>query len=150
MMSQLADPSPVVSSAGEHALYLPLAPMPPSGHMFDIARRLSSVDMDENQFLRVDGIARLLQDAGADHLICTGAMRDHPHWVVRRTVIDVIRPITWPAELRVRRWCSALSSRWCAMRVRIDSDTGGQIETEGFWIHMNKQTMSPSRVSDQF
>lgn len=36
------------------------------------------------------------------------------------------------------------------MRVRIDSDSGGRIETEGFWIHMNKETMSPSRVDDKF
>ncbi|WP_443678200.1 acyl-[acyl-carrier-protein] thioesterase [Nocardia pulmonis] len=128
----------------------PLAPVPSSGHIFDVERRLGTVDMDEHRYLRLDGIARHLQEAGVDHLVATGAMDTHPHWIVRRTVIDVIRPIEWPAQLRVRRWCSALSSRWLAMRVRIDADNGGLIETEGFWIHMNKDTMSPSRIHDEF
>ncbi|MTK31248.1 hypothetical protein GL305_15020, partial [Nocardia seriolae] len=147
MMNQLVDrPSPISS----HPLSLPLAPVPDSGHIFDVTRRLGTVDMDENQNLRIDGIARHLQDAGVDHLIHMDALDTHPHWIVRRTVIDVLQPITWPAQLRIRRWCSGISPRWCTMRARIDSDTGGLIETEGFWIHMNKDTMSPSRVADEF
>ncbi|MBF6332472.1 acyl-[acyl-carrier-protein] thioesterase [Nocardia transvalensis] len=128
----------------------PLAPVPATGHIFDVERRLGTADMDEHQYLRIDGIARHLQEAGVDHLVHAGAMDSHPHWIVRRTVIDVLRPVEWPAQLRVRRWCSGLSSRWLAMRVRIDADNGGLIETEGFWIHMNKDTMSPSRLADQF
>lgn len=147
MMNQLVDrPSPISS----HPLSLPLVAVPDSGHIFDVTRRLGTVDMDENQNLRIDGIARHLQDAGVDHLIHMDALDTHPHWIVRRTVIDVLQPITWPAQLRIRRWCSGISPRWCTMRARIDSDTGGLIETEGFWIHMNKDTMSPSRVADEF
>ncbi|RDI59617.1 acyl-ACP thioesterase [Nocardia pseudobrasiliensis] len=145
-MSQLVSPPrPVLNPMTE-----PLAPVPESGHIFDIQRRLGTADMDEHQYLRIDGIARHLQEAGVDHLVHTDAMDTHPHWIVRRTVIDVIRPVEWPAQLRVRRWCSGLSSRWVAMRVRIDSSSGGLIETEGFWIHMNKEAMSPSRMSDSF
>ncbi|MGW2663403.1 acyl-[acyl-carrier-protein] thioesterase [Nocardia tengchongensis] len=144
-MNQSADQNAV------HPLSAPLAPVPGSGHIFDVTRRLSTVDMDENRYLRIDGIARHLQDAGVDHLAHTGALESHPHWIVRRTVIDVLRPITWPTRLRVRRWCSGVSPRWCTMRVRIDSEgDGGLIETEGFWIHMNKKTMSPSRLADEF
>ncbi|MGW5227564.1 acyl-[acyl-carrier-protein] thioesterase [Nocardia niigatensis] len=147
MMNEFADHSTLNSS---DPLATPLAPVPGSGHIFDVTRRLGTVDMDENQHLRIDGIARHLQDAGVDHLVHCGALDTHPHWIVRRTVIDVLQPITWPAQLRMRRWCSGISPRWCTMRVRIDSDTGGLIETEGFWIHMNKETMSPSRIADDF
>ncbi|MFF0492207.1 acyl-[acyl-carrier-protein] thioesterase [Nocardia sp. NPDC004068] len=143
-MTQLASP-PTLDPATH-----PLTPLPESGHIFDVERRFGTVDMDEHQYLRIDGIARHLQEAGVDHLVHTGAMDTHPHWIVRRTVIDVVRPVEWPATLRIRRWCGAMSSRWLAMRVRIDADNGGLIESEGFWIHMNKETMSPSRVSDRF
>ncbi|MEV6773150.1 acyl-ACP thioesterase domain-containing protein [Nocardia sp. NPDC051030] len=149
MSNQVATP-PRVAASDREPLLRPLAPVPSSGHIFDVTRRLGTVDMDENQGLRIDGIARQIQDAGVDHLVHCGALESHPHWIVRRTVIDVIRPITWPAQLRLRRWCSGISPRWCTMRVRIDSDNGGLIETEGFWIHMNKETMSPSRVEDKF
>lgn len=36
------------------------------------------------------------------------------------------------------------------MRIRLDGSDGGLIETEAFWIHMNKDTMMPSRVADEF
>ncbi|MFD7842554.1 acyl-[acyl-carrier-protein] thioesterase [Nocardia sp. NPDC059764] len=136
--------------AAAELLSAPLAPVPGSGHIFDVDRRLSTVDMDENRTMRIDGIARHLQDAGVDHLMHIGSLESHPHWIVRRTVIDVLRPIAWPTRLRVRRWCSGISPRWCTMRVRIDSDAGGLVDTEGFWIHMNKATMSPSRLTDDF
>ncbi|MFF2549955.1 acyl-[acyl-carrier-protein] thioesterase [Nocardia sp. NPDC058058] len=150
MMNQLTDPPPVLPALDDHPMLRPLPPVPSSGHIFDFPGRLGTVDMDENQGLRIDGIARHIQEAGVDHLVHCGALESHPHWIVRRTVIDVIRPITWPAKLRTRRWCSGISPRWCTMRVRIDSESGGLIETEGFWIHMNKETMSPSRVEDEF
>ncbi|MGV9410571.1 acyl-[acyl-carrier-protein] thioesterase [Nocardia sp. NPDC003693] len=141
---------PLTPVAADHPLLRPLAPVPSTGHIFDFPGRLGTCDMDENQGLRIDGIARHIQEAGVDHLVHCGALESHPHWIVRRTVIDVVRPVTWPAQLRTRRWCSGISPRWCTMRVRIDADNGGLIETEGFWIHMNKETMSPSRVDDQF
>lgn len=149
MMNQLVDPSGSVTNKPD-PLTRALAPVPGSGHIFDVTRRLGTVDMDENQNLRIDGIARQIQDAGVDHLVHCEALESHPHWIARRTVIDVVRPIAWPAQLRLRRWCSGISPRWCNMRVRIDSDGGGLVETEGFWIHMNKETMSPSRVDDKF
>jgi len=41
-------------------------------------------------------------------------------WIVRRTMIDLVRPIEFQDMMRLRRWCSGTSNRWCEMRVRID------------------------------
>ncbi|MBJ8347721.1 acyl-[acyl-carrier-protein] thioesterase [Antrihabitans sp. YC2-6] len=128
----------------------PLAPVPETGHIFETSWRMGTADMDDNYHLRLDSTARYLQEAGVEHLDHTEMHDEHPHWIVRRTVVDVIRPIEWPEQVRLRRWCSGLSPRWCNMRVRIDGAKGGLIETEGFWIHMNKATMGPSRMSDDF
>ncbi|TSE02212.1 hypothetical protein FOS14_00620 [Skermania sp. ID1734] len=106
--------------------------------------------MDDQYQLGLDGIARYVQEAGVRHLDHTGMMDSHPHWIVRRSVIDVLRPIEWPDRIRLRRWCSGVSSRWCSMRVRLDGDKGGLVETEGFWINMSKETMGPARLSDEF
>ena len=127
-----------------------MMPVPSSGHLFDTTLPVLSSDLDEDLHIRPDGIARYLQEAGMQHLVWTGMQDSHPHWIVRRTVIDVIKPIEWPAELRVRRWCAAISPRWCSVRIRIDGPDGGLIETEAFWIHMNIDTMAPSRLSDEF
>lgn len=71
----------------------------------------------------------------------------HPLWIVRRTMIDVIRPIQFQDVLRLRRWCSGTSSRWCEIRVRIDGRNGGLIESEAFWININRATLMPSRIT---
>ena len=53
--------------------------------------------------------------------------------------------------LRLRRWCSGTSNRWCEMRVRIDGKRGrGLIESEAFWININRETQGPARIADDF
>jgi len=52
--------------------------------------------------------------------------------IVRRTMIDLVRPIEFQDMMRLRRWCSGTSNRWCEMRVRIDGRKGGLIESEAF------------------
>jgi acyl-ACP thioesterase len=36
------------------------------------------------------------------------------------------------------------------MRVRIDGRKGGLIESEAFWININRDTQTPSRIADDF
>ncbi|MFV4137395.1 hypothetical protein ACNJNN_21205, partial [Mycobacterium tuberculosis] len=36
----------------------------------------------------------------------------------------------------------------CSMRVQLQGSAGGRIETEGFWICVNKDTLTPSRLTD--
>ena len=36
------------------------------------------------------------------------------------------------------------------MRVRLDGRRGGLIESEAFWIHVNRETEMPARISDDF
>ena len=79
-----------------------------------------------------------------------GFEETHPLWIVRRTMIDLIQPIEFKDMLRLRRWCSGTSNRWCEMRVRIDGRKGGLIESEAFWININRETQGPARISDDF
>lgn len=48
-------------------------------------------------------------------------------------MVDMIEPIEFQDMLRLRRWCSGASNRWCEMRVRIEGRRGGLIESEAFW-----------------
>jgi acyl-ACP thioesterase len=92
----------------------------------------------------------LIQDIGQDQLRESGFEDTHPLWIVRRTIIDLINPIEFQDMLRLRRWCSATSTRWCEKRVRIDGRKGGLIESEAFWININPDTLMPSRINDDF
>ena len=122
------------------------------GHpdVFDREWPLRVADVERYGRLRLDATARHIQDIGQDQLREWGFEGVHPLWIVRRTMIDLIRPIEFPDLLRLRRWCSATSTRWCEKRVRIDGRKGGLIESEAFWININPDTWMPSRISDDF
>ncbi len=122
--------------------------MPDTGYVYRTSWPVPTGDIDEHLHLRLDGVARYIQEVGAENLVDAGEAEAHPYWIVNRTVIDVISPIEWPNDISFSRWCSALSTRWCTMRVDLVGSDGGRIETEGFWIAINKETLTPTRVSD--
>ncbi|EGD54322.1 acyl-[acyl-carrier-protein] thioesterase [Gordonia neofelifaecis] len=120
--------------------------------------RVRTGDIDQDMRVRLDGIARFLQDVANDNIAVLPFAETDPFWIIRRTVIDVLEPITWPSDFEVERWCGALSTRWTNMRVRIKATSGtnrfnpeprpdGLVETEAFWINMTEQGM-PARISD--
>ena len=125
----------------------------PDGHpdVFDREWPLRVGDIDRTGRLRLDAAARHIQDIGQDQLLREmGFEETHPLWIVRRTMVDLIRPIEFQDMLRLRRWCSGTSNRWCEMRVRVDGRKGGLIESEAFWININRETQMPARIADDF
>ena len=129
-----------------------LMPVPdPNPDVFDREWPLRVGDIDRAGRLRLDAACRHIQDVGQDQLREMGQEETHPLWIVRRTMVDLIRPIEFHDVLRMRRWCSGTSNRWCEMRVRIDGVRGrGLIESEAFWININRETQGPARISDDF
>ncbi len=122
----------------------------PEGHpdVFDVEWPLRVADVDREGRLKFDAATRHIQDVGTDQLREMGFEETHPLWIVRRTMIDMIEPIVFKDMLRLRRWCSGTSNRWCEMRVRIDGRKGGVVESEAFWININRETQGPARIAD--
>ncbi|TXG91913.1 4-hydroxybenzoyl-CoA thioesterase [Rhodococcus rhodnii] len=136
-------------------LHAALPPAPdgagfPDAEFFDAAYTIRTGDVDNANRLRLDGIARYLQDVGNDNLVAVDAITSHPYWIVRRTVVDVETPNSGTEKLTLRRWCSGFSTRWSQMRVSITGDRGARIETSGFWINISGETGMPTRISDDF
>jgi acyl-ACP thioesterase len=128
-----------------------MMPVPdPHPDVFDTGWPLRVADVDRTGRLKFDAATRHIQDIGSDHLRELGYEKTHPLWIVRRTMIDLIRPIEFQDMLRLRRWCSGTSNRWCEMRVRIDGRRGGLMESEAFWININRETQGPARIADDF
>lgn len=127
-------------------VHKPLSGLPECGYVFRTGWKLATSDIYHRLFARLDGVARSIQGVGAGHLIDAGYAEIHPHWIVQRMVIDMTEPIESPSDITFRRWCSGISLRCCSMRVRLD----GRIETEAFWINVNKDMLTPSLMADGF
>ena len=136
------------SNAGLGKLMMPVPD--PHPDVFDKEWPLRVADIDREGRLRFDAATRHVQDVGQDHLRELGFEETHPLWIVRRTMIDLIKPVEFQDMLRLRRWCSGTSNRWCEMRVRIDGRKGGLMESEAFWININRETQGPARIADDF
>jgi len=142
-----------VSNTGQPAQGLAKAMMPvpdPHPDVFDVQWPLRVADVDRAGRLKFDAATRHIQDIGSDQLREMGFEETHPLWIVRRTMIDLIRPIEFKDMLRLRRWCSGTSNRWCEMRVRVEGRRGGLMESEAFWININRETQGPARIADDF
>lgn len=127
-----------------------LAPCPDGTGVFRATRSVWLGDTDDQGRLRLDAVARYLMELAYEHLETVEDGHLHRAWVVKRTVIDMHRPIRFGERIRLRRWPSATSNRWCSMRVDIDSDSGGLISTDTFVINVDPMDGRPTRMTDRF
>ena len=121
---------------------------PSSGRTFRGERRVRLGDCSPGGRLRLDAVARYLQDLSDDDTRNAGL--GQMTWVVRRTVIDVVRFPTYLEPLDMVTWCSGVGSRWAERRVDIESGTGGSIRSATLWVHLDADTLRPLRTSDAF
>lgn len=96
--------------------------------------------------MRLDAVARFLQDIANDD--ARDADWSDPHWwVVRRTVIDVVRFPSYLDEVDLETWCGGVGTHWAERRTRISAPDGGTlVDAASLWVHVDRETLQPSRV----
>ena len=119
---------------------------PGSGRQFTARRRVRLGDATPNGRLRLDSVARYLQDVSNDDT--RDADWSDPHWwVVRRTVIDVHQFPEYMQEIDLTTWCGGIGSHWAERRTRISAIDGTPlIDAASLWVHVDETTMQPSKV----
>jgi acyl-ACP thioesterase len=114
-------------------------PMPlrtSSGRTYSARRWIRLSDMDATGRLRLDAVARYLQDVAADDVAETGWGAPQHIWVVRRYRIDVLVPFLADGEVELVTWGSGVGSVAAGRRTSLVGDRGGRIEADSVWIHL--------------
>lgn len=117
----------------------------PRAELFEATYRVRACDAGADNRVRLDAMARYLQDIAADMIEDSAFAESDPFWILRRTVMDVHRPLSLPGDVHVSRWCNAISTRWVTMRQTIigapetspanpEPREPGLVETESFCI----------------
>jgi acyl-ACP thioesterase len=122
---------------------------PVSGRVFRAERRVRLADADAAGRLRLDAVARFLQDVSNDDTRASG-LRDDGSWVVRRTEVEVQRAPRYLEELVLATWCGGTGSRWAERRVSIRGAHGGRVEAASLWVYVDLATMLPKRLGEDF
>ena len=119
-----------------------------AGREFTARRRVRLGDATPNGRLRLDALARYLQDVSNDDT--RGAEWSDPHWwVVRRTVVDIHEFPKYMEEVDLTTWCGGLGSHWAERRTQIASLDGRVlVDAAALWVHIDQDTMQPSRVPE--
>lgn len=121
---------------------------PGRGRRFSADGRVRFADTGPDRRLRLDALARMVQDAGTEDLADAGFDPASP-WVLRRAAIWV--PGAWPTlgePLTVTTFCAGLSSRWGERRTTVASPTA-RVEVSAVWIFLDGQGR-PTRLSPTF
>jgi acyl-ACP thioesterase len=115
--------------------------------VFRARRRVRLADVDATGRLRLDSVARYLQDVASDDVIDAG--QADGIWIVRRTAIDVVVPVRVDEVVELATWCGGTAASAAARRTTIAGDGGGRVETETIWIHLDAEGR-PLRLDARF
>ncbi|MGH3064849.1 MAG: acyl-[acyl-carrier-protein] thioesterase [Gaiellaceae bacterium] len=127
----------------------PLVPPPGSGRIFRTAARIRLSDMDASGRLRLDAIARYLQDAATDDVEETGWGAPEHLWVIRSVRIELVSPCVDDRRLEIATWGSGFSALAAGRRWSLEGDQGGRIEVDSVWIHLGPDAR-PARIGEGF
>jgi acyl-ACP thioesterase len=126
-----------------------LVPRPARGRVFEGRRPVRLADVSPVGRLRLDAVARYLQDLSADDT-ADAALPDADAWVVRKTVIEVATFPRYLEPLALATWCSGIGSHWAERRISITGERGGAVEAASTWVHIDLDSGRPSRIPDGF
>jgi acyl-ACP thioesterase len=123
------------------------------GRAFRERRRVYLGDATSNGRLRLDALARYLQDVATDDVEDAHLAHD-TGWVLRRMRLDVNRLPTIYEDVELTTWCSGVGGRWAERSTALDDTrevAGGVCATAtAIWVHVRLQTGAPIALTDEF
>jgi acyl-ACP thioesterase len=124
-----------------------LVPIPAAGRTFAASRRIRLADRDARGRVRLDAVARLLQDIAIDDVDETGWGAPEHLWFVRTIRMDVVRPLLADRAVDLVTWCSGTAALAAGRRWSVAGDAGGLVEVDSVWIHLDRNG-APARLED--
>ena len=126
-----------------------LVPIPAQGRRFSGARSPRLGDVTPKGRLRLDAVARYLQDIANDDAIDAG-LENAMAWVVRRCEIRVERFPTFREPLDLVTFCGGYGSRWAERRTQLRGGAVPLIDAAALWVSIDAASGRPSRIPEAF
>jgi acyl-ACP thioesterase len=123
---------------------------PDGGRIFEQSARTGFADCAPSGRMRLDALARWLQDVAYADVEDAGLVA-LAVYVVRRTRIHVRRFPRFGEKYSVTTFCSGLGRMWGERRTTIGRAGQGEsdVEAVALWVHLDPQSWKPAPFSDQ-
>ncbi|HEY8764140.1 MAG TPA: acyl-ACP thioesterase domain-containing protein [Solirubrobacteraceae bacterium] len=124
---------------------------PPDAREFTMTMRPGLADCAPSGRIRLDALARWLQDVAYADVEDAG-VAGSAVWVVRRTRIQVLRFPRFAEHFEVRTFCSGIGRMWAERRTTIRPEEGSGepcVEAVALWVHLDPETWRPMPFADE-
>ncbi len=121
---------------------------PPLGRVFMLRRRPLLGDCAPSGRLRLDALARWLQDVAYSDVEDAGLERAG-FWVLRRTRLCVTRFPRFAEHCEVRTFCSGVGRMWAERRTTVTLAARAEtlVEAVALWVHLDPVRRVPSPLT---
>jgi len=136
----------MVADALEDREYVEL---PSAGRRFTVQSLVRLSDAQPSGHLRLDGVARALQDAATEDWEDCGIDTD-ALWLARRTSFRCVGP--WPTlyqRLSLTTFCAGVGAAWAERRTNLYVDGALSIEAASLWVPVDPRGF-PVRIPESF
>lgn len=126
-----------------------LVPLPPSGRRYTASRRVTLGDVTPRGRVRLDAVARYLQDVANDDAHDSG-IANPGGWVVRKATIEVDRFPTFREDLDLVTFCSGTGGWWAERRTDLIGRDRGVVRAAALWVQIDPATGRPLKLGPDF
>jgi acyl-ACP thioesterase len=128
------------------------AAYPEAGRVVSLPVRVGLGDTRRDARLRLDALARYLQDVADEDAATAPVADDESVWVLRRLVVDITRTPRFRDALELATWCSGTGARWAERRTDVRRAGVPEVaaRSRGLWVHVDRQTGRPSPLPASF
>jgi acyl-ACP thioesterase len=126
-----------------------LVPLPKQGRVYRSERLVRLGDSAPSGRLRLDSVARFLQDVAEDDAADAG-WPTSIGWLLRRCAIAVRQFPMRTERVELLTFCSATAARWAERTTTIRGDRGGLLQARAIWVAVDADTGRPARLGELF
>jgi acyl-ACP thioesterase len=122
-----------------------------AGRRYEVARRVHLNDTDARGVLRIDALARFLQDVATDDAHDAGRAHNRGVWVLRRIDMIVLREPVLYDTVTLLTFCSGTGPAWAERRTRVTDAAGDALaEAVAVWVYIDRDRGRPLALDDEF
>jgi acyl-ACP thioesterase len=131
-------------------MYTELVPLPASGRIYVTARRVHLGDVDASGRMRLEAMARFVQDVATDDALEAGLSPADGVWVVRRLTMTFDGIPRYRDWIELTTFCSGTGPRWVERRTTLAVDGGATIEAAAIWVLLDPDSGRPLTLPPVF
>jgi acyl-ACP thioesterase len=122
---------------------------PVQGRVFTTTRQVRSTDVTPAGRLRLDSLARYLQQAAEDDVGDAGW--DGPYlWLLRRVALAIRGYPAHRERISLRTYCSATGPRWAERTTTVSGADGDLIQSAAIWVAVSAGDGRPVPLDETF